>query len=69
MNSSGAARPRCLDIHAHHVGQPVVDRINQEGARHGVRVVKSEDGATRLEVGGRVTGMPLLPRSSTTRRG
>ena len=59
MNVSG--KQRCLDIHAHHVGQPVVDRINQEGARHGVRVVKSEDGATRLEVGGRVTGMPLLP--------
>ncbi|MDP2238974.1 MAG: amidohydrolase family protein [Burkholderiales bacterium] len=52
---------RCLDMHAHHVGQPVVDRINAEGARHGVRVVKADDGATRLEVGGRLTGMPLLP--------
>lgn len=53
--------PRCLDFHAHHVGQPVVDRINAEGARHGIRVVKSDDGATRVEVGGRLTGMPLLP--------
>lgn len=61
MSAAGAAQPRCLDIHAHHVGQPVMDRINQEGARHGVRVVKSADGATRLEVGGRVTGMPLMP--------
>ena len=59
VNSTGA--PRCLDLHAHHVGQPVIDRINAEGASRGIRVVKSEDGATRLEVGGRLTGMPLLP--------
>lgn len=59
MNTSH--KPRCLDMHAHHVGQPVVDRINAEGANHGIRVVKSDDGATRLEVGGRLTGMPLLP--------
>lgn len=59
MNTS--AKPRCLDMHAHHVGQPVVDRINAEGAKHGIRVVKSDDGATRLEIGGRLTGMPLLP--------
>ena len=56
-----AAKPRCLDMHAHHVGQSVVDRIHAEGAKHGIRVVKSDDGATRLEVGGRLTGMPLLP--------
>jgi aminocarboxymuconate-semialdehyde decarboxylase len=55
------AKVRCLDMHAHHVGQPVVDRINAEGAKHGIRVVKSDDGATRLEVGGHLTGMPLLP--------
>ncbi len=59
MNTSH--KPRCLDMHAHHVGQPVVDRINAEGAKHGIRVVQSDDGATRLEVGGRLTGMPLLP--------
>lgn len=58
---SAPRQHRCLDMHAHHVGQPVVDRINAEGARHGIRVVKSDDGATRLEVGGRLTGMPLLP--------
>jgi len=61
VSSDGSGDLRCLDIHAHHVGQPVIDRVNQEGARHGVRTVKSEDGATRLEVGSRVTGMPLLP--------
>jgi len=61
MSDAGTTRPRCLDLHAHHVGQRVIDRIDQEGARHGVRAVKSEDGATRIELGGRVTGMPLLP--------
>lgn len=55
------AAARCLDVHAHHVGAPVIDRVNAEGARHGIRVVTSRDGATRLEVGGRLTGMPLLP--------
>ena len=52
---------RCLDIHAHHVGQPVLDRIAAEGARHDVRVITSDDGATRIKVGARVTGMPVLP--------
>ena len=56
-----AAKPRCLYIHAHHVGKPVIDRINTEGARHDVQVVKGEDGATRIAVGGRLTGMPLIP--------
>lgn len=52
---------RSLDIHAHHVGQSVIDRINLEGAQHGVRIVTSDDGAKRVELGGRVTGMPLIP--------
>ncbi len=56
-----AAKPRCLDIHAHHVGKPLVDRINAEGEKHGVKIVKGEDGATRISVGGRLTGMPLIP--------
>lgn len=56
-----AAKPRCLDIHAHHVGKPVVDRIHAEGAQHGVKIVNSDDGATRIEIGGRITGMPLIP--------
>ena len=25
--------PRCLDIHAHHIGTGVVDRVNAEGAQ------------------------------------
>jgi len=54
-------KPRCLDIHAHHVGQPLVERINAEGEKHGVKIVKGEDGATRIAVGGRLTGMPLIP--------
>ncbi len=57
----GADRPRCLDIHAHHVGRSVLERVNAEGARRGIRTVKADDGVTRFEVGGRVTGMPLLP--------
>lgn len=61
MSAARPHMPRCLDVHAHHVGQPVVDRVNAEGARHGVRLITSPDGATRLEVGGRTTGMPLLP--------
>jgi aminocarboxymuconate-semialdehyde decarboxylase len=61
MTAASESKHRCLDMHAHHVGQPVIDRIISEGAHHGMRVVKSEDGATRLEVGGRLTGMPLLP--------
>lgn len=56
-----AAKPRCLDIHAHHVGQPLIARIDAEGARHGVKTVKGGDGTTRIEVGGRLTGMPLIP--------
>jgi len=53
-------KPRCLDIHAHHVGQAVIDRIESEGARHDVRIIAS-DGAKRVKVGDRVTGMPLIP--------
>lgn len=54
-------RPRCLDIHAHHVGQPVIERIEREGAAFNIRIVTSEDGAKRVKVGDRITGMPLLP--------
>jgi aminocarboxymuconate-semialdehyde decarboxylase len=38
-----------------------VDRIRAEGARYGVHIVSSDDGATRIDVGGRTTGMPLIP--------
>jgi len=54
-------KPRTLDVHAHHVGQAVIDRIEAEGAKCGVRIVTSEDGARRIDVGGRTTGMPLIP--------
>ena len=57
---AGTNKPRCLDMHAHHVGQSVIDRVSAEGASRGVRAVKSSDGFARLEVGGRLTGMPLL---------
>lgn len=56
-----AVKPRCLDIHAHHVGKHVVERISAEGASHDVKIVKGDDGATRIAVGGRLTGMPLIP--------
>jgi aminocarboxymuconate-semialdehyde decarboxylase len=61
MSSAPEAKPRTLDVHAHHVGQPVVDRINAEGAQHDIRIVTSDDGAKRIDVGGRTTGMPLIP--------
>ncbi len=51
-----------LAPHAHHVGQPALDRVNAEGAQYGIHMIKAEDGATRLEVGGRLTGMPVLPK-------
>ncbi|MGP1609252.1 MAG: amidohydrolase family protein [Burkholderiales bacterium] len=54
-------KARCLDIHAHHVGKPVIARINAEGVKHDVKIVQGEDGATRISVGGRLTGMPLIP--------
>lgn len=50
---------KTLDIHAHHVGQPVIDRIESEGAAHDVRIITS-DGARRVKVGPRVTGMPVV---------
>ncbi len=46
-----SAKPRCLDIHAHHVGKPLVDRIIAKGAQHSIKIVKNEDGATCIEVG------------------
>jgi aminocarboxymuconate-semialdehyde decarboxylase len=53
-----------LDIHAHHVGRSVVDRIRAEGEQHGVRIVSSDNGTTRIDVGGRTTGMPLIAELS-----
>jgi aminocarboxymuconate-semialdehyde decarboxylase len=54
-----------IDVHAHHVGAHAVERIRDEGAGHGVRLVTGEAGAgkqvTRVEVGGRPSGLPLIP--------
>ena len=44
-----------LDVHAHHVGAHAVDRIREEGAGHGVRLVRQGE-ATRVEVAGRLSG-------------
>ena len=52
---------RCLDMHAHHVGKPVVERVEAEGAAHGIGVDRAADGTARFAVGGRLTGMPILP--------
>ena len=60
MTTKTIPNHRALDIHAHHVGQPVLDRIEAEGARHDVRIITS-DGAKRIKVGARVTGMPVIP--------
>ncbi|WP_051838913.1 amidohydrolase family protein [Streptomyces sp. NRRL F-5126] len=56
-----------VDVHAHHVGAHAVDRIREEGEAHGVRLTSREvDGrrVTRVEVGGRPSGLPLIPRLS-----
>ncbi|MCF3960701.1 amidohydrolase [Streptomyces fuscigenes] len=53
-----------MDVHAHHVGALAVERIRDEGAAHGVRLVTREAGGgqvTRVEVGGRPSGLPLIP--------
>lgn len=49
-----------VDVHAHHVGESAVERIRDEGAEHGVRLVTA-GGATRVEVNGRPSGLPLIP--------
>ncbi|MEI8035411.1 MAG: amidohydrolase family protein [Betaproteobacteria bacterium] len=51
----------CLDIHAHHVGERVVERIRLEGAGYGVILQNNDQGQTRIDIGGRLTGMPLIP--------
>jgi aminocarboxymuconate-semialdehyde decarboxylase len=61
VSSAPEAKPRTLDVHAHHVGPSVIDRINAEGEQHRVRIVTSDHGAKRIDIGGRTTGMPLIP--------
>jgi aminocarboxymuconate-semialdehyde decarboxylase len=55
-----------LDVHAHHVGAHAVDRIREEGAGHGVRLVRQGE-ATRVEVAGRLSGLPLIAPLSDVR--
>jgi aminocarboxymuconate-semialdehyde decarboxylase len=45
------------DLHSHYLGADAVERIRDEGERHGV-TVRDDD---RLVVGGRPTGLPLNP--------
>ncbi|SEG96125.1 aminocarboxymuconate-semialdehyde decarboxylase [Actinacidiphila yanglinensis] len=61
MNGPGGDAPAPVtDVHAHHVGAHVVERIEAEGAAHGVRMVR-QDTAVRVEVAGRLSGLPLIP--------
>lgn len=56
---------RVVDTHAHHVGTYAVERIREEGAAHGVRLVTGEAAGrtvTRVEVAGHPSGLPLLPQ-------
>ncbi|GHH77168.1 hypothetical protein GCM10018793_24570 [Streptomyces sulfonofaciens] len=56
-----------VDTHAHHVGAHAIERIREEGAGHRVRLVTQEVAGrplTRVEVAGRLSGLPLLPRLS-----
>ncbi|MFI6344032.1 amidohydrolase family protein [Streptomyces sp. NPDC050560] len=61
------ATERVLDTHAHHVGAHAIQRIREDGERHGVRLVAQDTGGkvlTRVDVGGRLSGLPLLPQLS-----
>jgi aminocarboxymuconate-semialdehyde decarboxylase len=58
----GEAAGRVVDVHAHYLGAQAIERIREEGPQHGVRLVPSADGRTvRVEVAGRLSGLPLLP--------
>ncbi len=55
---------KVVDVHAHHVGAHAVERIREDGAAHGVRLVSAEVAGkpvTRVEVAGRPSGLPLIP--------
>ena len=56
---------KAIDLHSHYVGADAVARIRDEGEQHGVTVVKG-DGPPRLDVGGRITGLPLIPGLTDT---
>jgi aminocarboxymuconate-semialdehyde decarboxylase len=52
-----------VDVHAHHVGTDAIERIRDEGEDHGVRLV-TNNGVTRVEVAGHLSGLPLIPQLS-----
>jgi aminocarboxymuconate-semialdehyde decarboxylase len=49
-----------IDTHAHYVGAPAIEAIREQGAEHGVRFADTS-GGTRVEVAGRLSGLPLIP--------
>jgi aminocarboxymuconate-semialdehyde decarboxylase len=49
-----------VDTHAHYVGESVIERIRRQGAEHGVRLAETP-GGIRVEVAGRLSGLPLTP--------
>jgi aminocarboxymuconate-semialdehyde decarboxylase len=49
-----------VDVHAHHVGDEVVQRIRDDGELHGIRLVGPSE-ATRVQVGDHTSGLPLIP--------
>lgn len=57
---------KVVDVHSHYVGADAVARIREEGEQHGVTVKDSADGPPRLDVGGRLTGLPLVPGLTNT---
>jgi aminocarboxymuconate-semialdehyde decarboxylase len=52
-----------VDVHAHHVGADAIERIRDEGEAHGVRLATA-NGMTRVEVAGKLSGLPLIPQLS-----
>lgn len=48
-----------VDVHAHHVGDEVVEQIREEGERYGIRLVGPAE-AFRVQVGDRTSGLPLI---------
>lgn len=49
-----------VDVHAHHVGTDLLDAVEADGAAFGIGV----DDAGKVDVGGRKTGLPVLPALS-----
>lgn len=58
MTAQGA--PGSIDVHAHCVPTPVVDRLRAEGGRYGIEVLDT-DGRPRFRIAGQVEAGPLHP--------